>query len=627
MSIRFLKITTNRLFKSADNADTRIKQSNKTASNVGKTLKQQSIFKKQSISKRQNIYQKRQDGIRRRQQKDLFEAIGVKGAVRGVGKAVTRSTKGFLGKILDSIATVMVGWTIINLPKIVILTKELGSRIMKVTGILSNFMENTYTILQEFGTLTSELVRSLLAFDFSNMGRQIDTSMAKVQESFNRMQIDFFRSLEILTEPIDFGIEDQGPQEMEPGLPGGIVTGGTSDFWTLVAVASREDADAQGQADVAQSIYNRAASGAYGTSSIRAIILRKQQYQPTWDYPQKGKYGTPNVEWYNIKDAESAAKASGFSVATIKGVAANLLNPSLQKKAAEFVQGRTDFKGYEVAGSIQRKSGDNYFGWEYTYRGTQVAGVPQFGAQVTPSPTKLGTTPLISGDVLTQSIGRGVKDIRIGDVMGAPRGGGRKHAGIDIQCPSGTWIALRVDCEWVGYDYDRNGYGHVLDVWVPSYGVQLRFGHLLSKPTAFTTMKAGVSFAQVGSSGRSTGPHIHFEYTRTKGKMAGGSDSDPSPYVPLLLLTNRPNTATFNIPRKPTPAQVSAATQEQKTRVAENITPERKDKTLIVTAPPQLQQSMMMPSGGSSHESQIIIAGNGLNSLIKNKMLLDLAYT
>ena len=53
--------------------------------------------------------------------------------------------------------------------------------------------------------------------------------------------------------------------------PSAIISGGGSDFWTLVAVAAMEDSDAQGRADVAQSIYNRLGDRRYGDSIFKLM--------------------------------------------------------------------------------------------------------------------------------------------------------------------------------------------------------------------------------------------------------------------------------------------------------------------------------------------------------------------
>jgi murein DD-endopeptidase MepM/ murein hydrolase activator NlpD len=183
-----------------------------------------------------------------------------------------------------------------------------------------------------------------------------------------------------------------GEGGQQPATDGGGVNiqGGDADFWTLAAVVSREDGDPQGQADVAQSIYNRLASGAYGGKTIKDLITRTWQYEPTWRYPggaTKGR-GNPNPEWFNIKDLASAAAATGTSEFHVSQAAKAILDANLQKNSKEFVQGRTDFTGYAKSarrGQIQRKSGDNYFGWDFNYSGNKIALVPNFNASASSS--------------------------------------------------------------------------------------------------------------------------------------------------------------------------------------------------------------------------------------------------
>lgn len=616
-----------------------IKRAQGSALSLSQSLSRRNETKRQGISTRASLFQKRQEAVRRREQEDIVEASGVTGAIRRTRKVVMNSTKGFLGRILDYIGTLLVGWALVNLPTIIKLGEELINRIQKLTTVMSTFIRDTTQFLFGFGQLLDGVTRNLISLDFTDSQGRVAKAMETMQSSFRRMEDSIFDGLRILTEPIDFEYEEEPSEPSDkpgtPTPPGPTPTspskGQNSDFWTLVAIASREDSDPQGQADVAQSIYNRAASGAYGSKNIRELILRREQYQPTWDYPRKGKYGTPNKEWYNITDAESAAKAAGLNVNTIKGVANNLLNKTLQKKAAEFVQGRTDFKGYDVPGSIQRKSGDNWFGWEYNYRGKTTAGVPEFGyapGAATSSPAR--TRSLRPGDVLTDSIGRGVQYVQIGDVIGAPRGGGRTHQGLDIQCPANTCIALRVDCEimfagWQNPADHSSGYGLVIDVWVPELGVQLRFGHCAGFFITKGKVPAGRSFARVGSTGASTGPHIHFEYTRQRGSAAGGSDGDPSPYVPYILLTNKPNYSSFTVPGKgrisAAPAQISV----EQGRDVRELKKEKKDSVLMVPLPQSAQKkpAIIPMSGGDIGLS----VDDSLNRFVAQKMLLDLAYS
>jgi hypothetical protein len=202
----------------------------------------------------------------------------------------------------------------------------------------------------------------------------------------------------------------EGKDQQDPSLdvgPGGTVTGGNADFWTLVAIARMEDADPQGSADVAQSIYNRVASGIYGGKTIKEIVLRQGQYEPTWKYPRRGKTGVPNPEWHAIKDLASASAATGISQGDLQRTAAALRNSKYQEEARKFVGGRTDFMGggnKKGAEDVQRTTNtpNNFFGWfvgpaakAYGAKNPGPAKAPQLGDIVVMG----GGGPLGSGKV------------------------------------------------------------------------------------------------------------------------------------------------------------------------------------------------------------------------------------
>lgn len=180
-------------------------------------------------------------------------------------------------------------------------------------------------------------------------------------------------------------------QELLTGPPG---TG--TDFWTLAAVAALEDGRAQGVADVAQSVYNRLADGAYG-KSVYDILTRDGQYQVAFVDPTASRGAGTRIAdiWKSIKDADSAAAAimyyyqkRGQSITKeqakqkAESAAKALQNPSLRKEAAAFVQGRTDFTA-SASGSdvVERPGGGNAFYWAYgtgKMRGKPAAPIPSF---------------------------------------------------------------------------------------------------------------------------------------------------------------------------------------------------------------------------------------------------------
>ncbi len=103
-------------------------------------------------------------------------------------------------------------------------------------------------------------------------------------------------------------------------------------------------------------------------------------------------------------------------------------------------------------------------------------------------------------------------------------GGRAYHSGIDFPAPKGTPV-LSAGYGKVSFVGQRSGYGNLVEV-THAGGLVTRYGHL----SAFLVkegqvVSAGTPIAKVGSTGRSTGPHLHFE-VRSKDQAL-----DPNKYL------------------------------------------------------------------------------------------------
>ncbi|MBB5754156.1 M23 family metallopeptidase [Prosthecomicrobium pneumaticum] len=98
------------------------------------------------------------------------------------------------------------------------------------------------------------------------------------------------------------------------------------------------------------------------------------------------------------------------------------------------------------------------------------------------------------------------------------------HAGVDFRAPSGTPVRAVaagkvVKAEWEG------GYGRMVEI-DHGRGISTRYGHMSSISVSVgDRVEAGAAVGAVGSTGRSTGPHLHYEV------RVGGEAVDPVRYL------------------------------------------------------------------------------------------------
>jgi murein DD-endopeptidase MepM/ murein hydrolase activator NlpD len=139
-----------------------------------------------------------------------------------------------------------------------------------------------------------------------------------------------------------------------------------------------------------------------------------------------------------------------------------------------------------------------------------------------------GTTPVANGPVRLLRPVPGP----IGDRFGAPREGGRRHTGIDFPLPAGT----RVGAAGVGVTefagWNSGGYGNLVVVR-HRLGYTTWYAHLSSITTwVGGQVTGGTRLGYVGSTGHSTGPHLHFELRRNAVPI------DPLPYLLQAVATS-----------------------------------------------------------------------------------------
>ncbi len=95
----------------------------------------------------------------------------------------------------------------------------------------------------------------------------------------------------------------------------------------------------------------------------------------------------------------------------------------------------------------------------------------------------------------------------------------KMHTGLDFAAASGTPIYATADGVVVSCTFDDGGYGNHVII-NHGYGYETLYGHMVRiKAQPRQQVKRGQIIGWVGSTGKSTGPHLHYEVIRNKSKI------------------------------------------------------------------------------------------------------------
>lgn len=119
------------------------------------------------------------------------------------------------------------------------------------------------------------------------------------------------------------------------------------------------------------------------------------------------------------------------------------------------------------------------------------------------------------------------------------------HAGLDFAAPQGTPIYATADGVVKEANYNAGGYGNHV-VINHGYGYETLYGHMYKiKAKAGDHIKRGEVIGYVGSTGKSTGPHCHYEVHRSGERIDPvyyfSNDLSPDQFDRLLKLAAASN--------------------------------------------------------------------------------------
>ena len=181
-SLRKSSISINSIRNTFTSFSKGITNAKQSSDDILKQTRDTNLFKSKLIRKDGEFFARRRENVRRKEREDELESSSITGVAKKQGNIVTRSTRGFLGRIIDFLGVVLVGWALVNLPAILKKFEGLFKLIQRVVGILSGFIEGISDFLVAIGKPIVNLIDALRKIDFTSQRKQIQESTESVND-------------------------------------------------------------------------------------------------------------------------------------------------------------------------------------------------------------------------------------------------------------------------------------------------------------------------------------------------------------------------------------------------------------------------------------------------------------
>jgi murein DD-endopeptidase MepM/ murein hydrolase activator NlpD len=668
-------------------------QTQASVKNIGELLIKRTKVRKEIFSSILEDREKRDLATRRREREDEIETKKTvfTGGIDSALQAASASGGSFLGKLVKALGFITAGWILRRLPTWIGYAKEFIARIEELGRITRSFVGNITSFFSNLFNTLGELKNNLLRFDLFDSQRNVRNSFDELTKSIDGMEKDFEDAINVFTTDLTKQIDgvrvgsysgEEVPEQKEGFTPSppdktGTYESAPSGLFELIAGGeggyesmNRGNAgDSPGGAKkyLGKNLQDMTLSEIMSLQS-RGTVFAVGKYQIiTQTMP--GFVNWLQSKGYDPKTTKYSAKIQDlypqYTVESKRPIVGKFLSGSMNDIQKANLELAAEFASVGVP--FDMKAGSYGGGWPkydikkgeslYSGRGGNRASITPEQVQKALAEAKKSGGKISAPSQTTQPsqqtkvtpLSAKVPALFKGEGIGA----GRNHMGRDIATEAGTALVAFTDGTIITTGLDNGGYGYYV-VWKDSSGVEHLYGHMLEKPSFANGQKVsrGTILGRVGSTGRSSGPHLHWEISPRVGEVGYKRSNaiDPLSYGFSMSLPFAQKVSKEDIGKNilgdkqkqqptptqkpsissptPSPAQVSTApTQQAQQQIAQQITPERKAQDIVAVVPPSTPQQPTVSQGPAPSQQQTAPSiGDMLNNFIKQKFLLDLSF-
>ena len=632
--------------KSISATNSSISNANSSINRIQKIISSKTKIRNELFLKNQAIQNRRREASKRKELEDQLESSKVSTNFQSGLSAVSASNQGPLGRILSFLAFMGAGWIIENMPTWTAMGKEFILRMKKAGELIYSIPQTMWRVLQDFGRLLGSVGQNILNLDFTDSSGEVKSSLEQLNSTVELLGNQIYEGFKMLMTPtgeVDIpSTGEQQPDELPSSGRGTPGSGGKLKpihYQALEIIAGPESGGDYNAMNNGEAGDRPGGSKKWLKKNLTDMTIGEIKYHQ-------------NV----AKDLWAAGKYQ-FVPNTLPGVAASaglkdkdLFDKNNQDLMAITLVQQRGIQPWTVGGS--------------KYSAKEIAIVEQ--ARKTPlgQPTQSSTPPPTSQSSTSFAPVTGTSGASMGNKPASvpyspfkPGSGatitsvkgmrnGKYHTGYDLAAAPGTPIhayfpgkVTHIGLEGTATDA---GYGNWVAWKDDVYGSYHFFGHMKDAPPVRVgqTVNQGTVMGTVGSTGKSIGPHLHWEISNQPPQSNGQfvSYEDPGVWLRAHPLKKTSSTSPqmsmvpseSNLqPSSTTQPKISSFNPEIEKKIAEAVAVVRNGQQILFIDDRNPQQTTIpsSSSGGYNQQSSGQISQfDMLNNFIKQNILLNFNY-
>ena len=205
----------------------------KSFNTINKVFERRTRIKATIFKNRKVQNDRKLEALARKEQRDASQAVKFTIARNPSPRTVLqRSGKNFLGRLMDFVSSLAIGWILGNLPTWIKWGEAFIKRVGKVINALSSFTQTVVGFVKTLATNLGTIIGQIASFKFSELPGTVNNAMNELNTQFQAMQNEFEKGFALFDQPLidesELSLpeqEVQTPQQqsgvsVSPGTPG-----------------------------------------------------------------------------------------------------------------------------------------------------------------------------------------------------------------------------------------------------------------------------------------------------------------------------------------------------------------------------------------------------------------------